>query len=217
MAAAAERQGIPLIIDETMADLWLEAPRPSPMAAFGDARQLISLGSTGKSYWGGLRIGWIRADPQAVAALAAVRAAFDLGSPVLEQLAAAVLLSEEDDALAARREMLRRRRDHLRALIVDRFPEWRVNRPNGGLSLWAELPRPVSSLLAVAADSEGLRIGAGPRFGLAGAFERFLRLPYALPEDGLTDAVSRLARAWDSLGRGPVRRAPVEQRQPELV
>ena len=37
-------------------------------------------------------------------------------------------------------------------------------------------------------------LGAGPRFGVDGAFERFVRIPYSLPADVLVDAVGRLAR-----------------------
>jgi len=41
-----------------------------------------------------------------------------------------------------------------------------------------------------------VRLAAGPRFGLDGAFERRLRLPFNLPEPVLAEAVERLAVAW---------------------
>jgi bifunctional pyridoxal-dependent enzyme with beta-cystathionase and maltose regulon repressor activities len=45
-------------------------------------------------------------------------------------------------------------------------------------------------------------IAAGPRFGVGGAFERHLRLPYTLPPDKLTEAIRRLARARQALAQG---------------
>jgi hypothetical protein len=44
-----------------------------------------------------------------------------------------------------------------------------------------------------------VQVAAGPRFGLDGAFERYLRLPYARSEDELRAAVRGLARAYRGL------------------
>jgi DNA-binding transcriptional MocR family regulator len=74
------------------------------------------------------------------------------------------------------------------------------------LSIWARLPTPVSSALAVQAAAEGLRLAAGPRFGVNGAFERRLRLPYTLPEAELNAAVDILARAVRKVERTPAGR-----------
>jgi hypothetical protein len=41
-----------------------------------------------------------------------------------------------------------------------------------------------------------VRLVAGPRFGLDGAFERYLRLPFTQPEPVLLDAAGRLAAAY---------------------
>ena len=70
----------------------------------------------------------------------------------------------------------------------------------GGLSAWAELPRPVATALAVEAHRLGVRIAPGNRFGIDGAFERFVRLPYAQPKEVLTEVVERLVRAWRQVG-----------------
>ena len=49
--------------------------------------------------------------------------------------------------------------------------------------------------LAALAGNHGVRIAAGPRFGVNGAFERFLRLPFTLPEAQLDMGVARLVEA----------------------
>ena len=199
--AATSQNGGHLIVDETMADLWLDVPRPVPMAAFDPGGDVISLGSMGKSYWGGLRMGWIRANRDIVTALGASRAANDMGSPILEQLAATALLRHPVDMLDERRRTIRGQRDHLMKLVAEHLPDWRFERPPGGLSAWAELPHPLSSALAIAAHERGVRIAPGARFGIGGAFERFVRLPYALPELILSEVVERLTDAWSEVSQ----------------
>lgn len=204
-----------LIVDETMIDLCLDVPRPVSMAAFDQGGHVIALGSMGKSFWGGLRIGWIRASLDIIAALSAARAANDMGSPILEQLAATALLRRPDNVLDERRQAIRNQRDHLLQLISEHLPDWRFDRPPGGLSAWAELPRPLSNALAVAAHDHGVRIAPGSRFGVGGAFERFVRLPYAQPVSVLSEIVDRLARAWSEVARDG--RARIASSRPQLI
>ena len=73
------------------------------------------------------------------------------------------------------------------------------------MSLWVRLPAPMSTALSAAASRMGLEIPPGPRFGVDGTLERFIRVPYTLPEEQLTEAVELLARAWRSVtGAGAV-------------
>jgi DNA-binding transcriptional MocR family regulator len=98
--------------------------------------------------------------------------------------------------LVPHRAALRARRDALAAALRSALPDWRFALPHGGLSLWIELDAPRSSALAALAGRHGVRLAAGPRFGVDGAFERFLRFPYTLAEPELEDAVERIAIAW---------------------
>ncbi|MBA3678050.1 MAG: PLP-dependent aminotransferase family protein [Sphingosinicella sp.] len=206
-----------LVVDETMADLWLDHAPPPPLAGFDSSDRVVTLGSTSKTFWGGLRIGWVRAGAQIVAGLARVRASMDLGTPILEQLAGSFLLAHPDSILDPRREALRRRRDHLLRIVAYLLPDWRLSRPAGGLAVWAELPAPRSTILAAAAQARGLRIAPGTRFGVDGAFERFVRLPFSLPEDKLTQAMHRLTSAWNEIGEVPPRRSRSEISDPRPV
>jgi DNA-binding transcriptional MocR family regulator len=202
IAAAAARTQTIVVADETMADLWLDEAPPLSLAAHDKSGQVVTLGSMGKSFWGGLRLGWVRAEPRMIEGLARVRAALDLGTPVLEQLAATVLLTDDGGDLEARRSILRLQRSRLLSLIGTHLPDWKVAPPPGGLSIWAELPFAASTALAATSEMHGVRIGAGPRFGVDGSFERFLRVPYALPDDMLRVGVERLSRAWNAIGPG---------------
>jgi DNA-binding transcriptional MocR family regulator len=189
------------IIDETITDMWLDEPVPAPLAASMTTRRdlVLTVGSMSKSFWGGLRIGWIRADHATLATIAALRPSIDMGTAIFEQLAAARLLAVEDEVLPERRDILRRRRALLLSLLGDLLPDWQPLPGKGGLSLWVRLPAPMSSALSAAASRMGLEIPPGPRFGVDGTLERFIRVPYALPEAQLTEAVELLARAWHSV------------------
>ncbi|MCV7155400.1 MocR-like transcription factor YczR [Mycolicibacterium pyrenivorans] len=189
------------IIDETISDIWLDEPAPPPLAADVTSRRdlVLTVGSMSKSFWGGLRIGWIRAERNTIATLAAMRPSVDMGTAVLEQLAAARLLARRAELMPERREILRARRAFLRSLLQRQLPDWQPGPGAGGMSLWVRLPAPMSTALSAAASRIGLELPAGPRFGVDGTLERFVRVPYALPEDQLSEAVVLLARAWHSV------------------
>ncbi|EPG4208000.1 PLP-dependent aminotransferase family protein [Klebsiella michiganensis] len=187
-----------LVADETMVDLWYDAP-PPPLAAFNPDAPVITIGSAGKSFWGGLRIGWIRASSRTIASLVQARDSLDLGSPLLEQLACCWLLENENRLLPSRRAMLATRRDMCGALMAEYFPHWHFTPPEGGLSFWVELPGMLATLFSVRAESRGIHIGTGTRFGLAGAFDRYLRLPFTLSDDELRSAFTTLQPLWHSL------------------
>jgi DNA-binding transcriptional MocR family regulator len=204
--ALAARHGTTLIADETMAELNIDRPGSLlPFAAYSEgSAQAILVGSVGKTVWGGVRIGWIRADRSVIQRLIAARSTGDLGTPALEQLVVTNLLADFDAVLDSRRAYLRAGRDRLAALLAERLPEWRLPHVEGGLTAWVNIGSPVSSQLTLAARAEGLQIAAGPRFGIDGVFERFLRVPFSYPAAETERAVDALAAAWANVGRHPM-------------
>lgn len=201
------------IIDETISDIWLDEPPPPPLASYLTGRRdlVITIGSVSKSFWGGLRIGWIRAERDTLGAIAALRPAVDMGTAIIDQLAAARLLHRADELLPPRRELLRHRRELLNSLLAEHLPDWVPNGSSGGMSLWIALPTPMSSALSAAASRLGLTIPAGPRFGVDGTLERFIRVPYTLPDHRLREAIELLTHAWRGVtgGSAPEARALV--------
>ena len=211
IVATAHGTGTELIADESFVDLSLDGrPVPPPVAVFDRHSRVVSIGGMSKAYWGGLRIGWVRASAPLVQRLAALRVGVDMSSPVLEQLVAVRLLDRAAEIVAARRAQLVIRRDALIGALRELLPEWRFTVPAGGVALWAELDGPISSALARAAEDVGVRLAPGPRFGLDGTLERFLRLPFTLPPDDVTEAVRRIASVRHDLDRGrrPAWRTP---------
>ena len=196
LVAAARRAGALVIADETTVDLALDHEAlVEPLACHDSDGRVLTLGSTSKAIWGGLRVGWLRAPAPLVARLAALRATVDMAAPVVEQLVVVELLEDVEQLLVERRALLRARRDALVAAVRERLPAWQVTPPPGGLSLWARLDRPDSTALSRVAERHGVRLVPGPRFGVDGTFEHRLRLPFALPEPDLVEAVDRLAAA----------------------
>ncbi|MGH3164450.1 MAG: PLP-dependent aminotransferase family protein, partial [Trebonia sp.] len=51
---------VPVLDDATLYDTLIDEPVPKPTAAYGGP--IITIGSVSKSFWGGLRVAWIRAD-----------------------------------------------------------------------------------------------------------------------------------------------------------
>ena len=188
------------VIDESIMDMWIDEATPAPLASMVARRDLVlTVGSMSKSFWGGLRVGWIRAERSTLATIAAIRPSVDLGTPILEQLTAARLLEQRGEVLAERRDLLRTRRNYLLDLLARRLPDWRPGPGPNGISLWVKLPAPMSTALSASASRLGLDLPAGPRFGVDGTLERFVRVPYALPEPALDEAVDLLVRAWGSI------------------
>lgn len=203
LVSLARATRTPLVVDEAIVGLHLDGPPERSVAALDEPGEtVITIGSMSKTFWAGLRIGWVRANPSLIQRLATARAALDIGSPVLEQLMAVELLARADTILARQREAALLRRTALVDALCSELPEWRFAVPAGGLCLWVELDAPRSTALAALADRHGVRLGAGPRFGVDGAFERYIRLPYSLPEDVLRDVVRRLAVAWEGVVSG---------------
>lgn len=203
IAAAADRSGTLVVVDETTSDLNIDrAVEPEP---FGRGEDLIRLGSLGKTVWGGLRIGWIRAEVELIRRLVSARAVHDLGTPEIEQAVAEALLPRLDEIAHQRAHLLRQGRDAVSAALRDRLPQWRVPAADGGVSLWVELDAPLSSGLVMAARARGLYLSAGSRFAVEGGYDRHLRVPFTAPAASLVSAVSILEQVWPTVHDGAPR------------
>lgn len=193
----AERTGVTVLADETLTDLALSGPPDTnpPFDGDGSSPHLITVGSTSKTFWGGLRIGWIRAHPDVVARLVRTRQSTDIATAVMEQLVAADLIARRDEILPGRLDWFRQRRDSLVAALRDALP-WDVPVPDGGQFVWARLGRPVAHAFAAAAAAEGVMVNSGPTFTPDGSSRDRVRLTFPHTADALEEAVPRLVRAW---------------------
>lgn len=215
-ARELRRHDVMPVVDESLREINLDGIELPPVFATYDPRALL-VGSSSKSYWGGLRVGWIRAPRDVVMPLVQARMMDDLGTSAFDQLVFAELLAEGGQTAAAGRARLRAARDHLLAELAAELPQIRAACPAGGLSLWVTLPERMSSRLTAAAARHGLLLTPGPRFFTrAGApGERHLRIPFTQSHETLTQAVARLKLAYDEV-LGTHEAAPTSRRSDTL-
>lgn len=205
LAATLWQQGVLTLVDESCAELYLDegpdgGPLPPYAAGLPDTAT-VTVGGLAKPVWGGLRIGWLRADAALAARLSAVLGRRQLSVGLLDQLAATTLVQDLDAVLTWRRDQLRSQRDALLAALSTRLPQWRVHPPSGGLSLWCALPPGLSSAaLTARAATQGILLAEGRVFGTGHAFDDHLRLPFTRPADELRAAVDALASLAETLG-----------------
>ncbi|MFD7919350.1 PLP-dependent aminotransferase family protein [Streptomyces sp. NPDC059740] len=207
----ARSAGTLLVVDETMAELRIdaspEAGTPRPVSSFDRAGStVVTVGSASKACWAGMRIGWVRASPEAIRRLVAARIYADLSSPVVEQLAIAWLLQGEgwQQCVQLRRELAGVNRDAMVAAVEKHLPDWEFSVPHGGLTLWARTGGLSGSRLAEAGERLGVRVPSGPRFGVDGAFEGYVRLPFTVSGPVAEEAALRLATAAQAVAGGNV-------------
>jgi DNA-binding transcriptional MocR family regulator len=199
LAALARREGWTIVEDETLCDIALtDGPLPPAIAALDPAAAVFSIGSACKLFWGGLRIGWVRAAGDLVSRLAPLKIVADLGTSLVGQALCGELLPLRERVRAERREQLRIRYDTLTGALARSLPAWTWSEPRGGSSLWIELPYGDSTSFVQDAAHAGVTLAPGAAFSSTERHARRLRLPFVLDPDVLRSGVDRLARVWEA-------------------
>lgn len=193
---AAHHAGTFLAFDETLSDLALDDDGPVRATVPEMRSNVLLIGSLSKTFWAGLRVGWIRAPGDLIARVMSVRGAADAGNSILPQLVACRLLASYDAFLRERKRVLAENRAALVDSVRREMPSWRFAPPRGGLSLWIDLGTRASSRLALAAPRYGVRVLPGARFGGDGTLNNYLRLPFVHSGATARDGVRRLAQAF---------------------
>ncbi|KKB12289.1 hypothetical protein VE25_08560 [Devosia geojensis] len=198
IGALADRYNVTVVDDASTSDLLFSDELPRPMAAFSD--NCITIGSASKSFWGGLRIGWIRARAQVLGGLLAAKGAEDLGTSIPAQLITSRLLPHIDRARAFRRASLQAALQAVMDDVAIHLPKSSVKRPTGGASLWLRLPEGLSaSVVCAAASRDGVDLLPGPTFSISHSFDDHIRIGYAAPRMLIADGIARLGRTIQRL------------------
>jgi 2-aminoadipate transaminase len=193
----AVRHDVLVIEDDPYSALRFEGdPLPTLRSMDPDGR-VIYVGTLSKVLSPGLRIGYVAADHAILAKLNLCKQAADLCSSTLSQRLACVFLEDPRSTalLDAQRDTYRARRDALAgALATELPPGSSFTRPEGGLFLWASLPRGLDSDdLLVRALSRQVAFVPGRAAYLDGQGARSLRLNFsAVDEDTLREGARRL-------------------------
>ncbi|MEM8678698.1 MAG: PLP-dependent aminotransferase family protein [Planctomycetota bacterium] len=194
-------RGIPIVEDDTYADLAFEGARPRCIQSFDPAGNVMLCGSFSKTLTPGYRVGWIVAGPRQQE-IHAMKLATTLGCVTPVQMAVARFLSSGgfDHHLRRMRRIYQEQLCLLSHAVFEHFPAGtRATRPAGGHILWVELPEGMDSRqLEALALAKQVSITPGPLFSVRGRYVNFLRLNAALP---WTPAVQAAVRTVGQLAQ----------------
>ncbi|HEY0188122.1 MAG TPA: PLP-dependent aminotransferase family protein [Cellulomonas sp.] len=196
LAQVIDAAGLLTVEDACSADLTLHGPPVAPtLAGLVDPDLLLTIGTASKLFWGGLRIGWLRAAPDRIAGLAELRKPIDLATPVVDQLLVVRLVQQSGTAREQRRAMLTGCLAATEQVLREAAPGWTWRPVDGGSGLWVDTHRDTVALAEVAKRS-GFRLAPGPDFSVHGGQGTHLRLPVWHRPEQLRAAVLALgARA----------------------
>lgn len=194
LARIADHQGVTIIEDAAVVDACIDDPPPPPIAAHSGTS--IVIGSASKSFWGGLRVGWLRTTKPLATLLASVKGSEDLGTSLLGQLTTVALLPQINQARRLRRAHLRISRETLTTALDMYVPDWTFDVPSGGASLWARIPHGSATALAQRAIRHGVAVLPGPTFSCIDHLDEYIRIGFADEPAAIAEGIARLAAAW---------------------
>ncbi len=188
---------VPLVEDMALADLAWE-PVPLPIAASVPGASVAVIGSLSKMFWGGLRVGFVRAPQPLALRFARVRTMQDLGTSAVSQLMTERLLAEArtTDFRARQQGELRSRYRALAEALHRELPDWSWPEPRGGLSIWVRLPSARADAFAHRALRHGVAVATAQAVSASAAHPDRLRLSFSAPIPMLQEGVHRLGAAW---------------------
>lgn len=206
-----EEGGIPLIEDDTYSDL---VERDAPLQALKSLDRtgnVIYCASLHKTLAPGMRLGWMVAG-KSQARVAMLKYAQTRDNEEWSQIAAAEYLSSGafDRHLRRLRSALRSQRERMADGIASCFPRGtRLHVPDGGITLWTELPERLSAKrLFDAVIREGILFAPGAMFSNSDRFDHFMRISCGYPYDAdMEAAISRLGKLVHDLLREPAKAA----------
>lgn len=156
LMAVVTKTRVPVLVDEFQEELRFSGT-PAPRLATLDSRELtITVHTLSKGLFPGVRIGWLEAPRKLLAPLAALKRLCDLETSPLLQAALADFLGSGvfDRHLHSVRQQLAARHATAQRILATEMPTGSTwTRPDGGFSLWLELPRDLDSERVLAACS----------------------------------------------------------------
>lgn len=182
--------------DQTMSELLVDRPMPTPLAAISDTAPIITIGSISKLFWPGLRIGWIRAPKTLIRHLSQFKAVTDMGSSLISESVAVQLLRRADRMREIRCAEIISCLDRLEVALTEHLPSWSWIRPAGGLSFWARLPVGSAERFAQIALLHGVTVMPGGSLTVDRSCDDHVRLQFVQNHETMTLGVRRLSRAW---------------------
>jgi DNA-binding transcriptional MocR family regulator len=195
IARLADELQVPVVEDNTLAEMGLGGEPPPPIAAFAKNAPILTLGSLSKLFWAGLRVGYIRGPEAWILRLGRFKALSDLGGPLVSQAIAALLLDQAQAAAKTRRREVTTKLELLTKLLGKHLPLWTWQQPEGGLLLWARMPAGDAEELTQIAARHGVTLVPGSANSPDHRFADHVRLPIVADAATMQEGIARLTRA----------------------
>ncbi|WDP90431.1 MAG: PLP-dependent aminotransferase family protein [Desulfobacter sp.] len=197
-----KRAGVPLIEDDINGDLSFSGHRPSMIKSWDDQGHSLLCASFSKSIAPGYRVGWI-VPGRHFDAVMYQKLVINIATPTPTQLAMAEFLVSGgyDNHLRKIQKEYAKKVLQMSNAVGRHFPSGtRITRPEGGFTLWIELPGSVDSLkLYSMAARQGISIAPGAIFSTTDQFRHFIRLNAAMWSDTTRWAVKALGKMVSDL------------------
>ncbi|MBU2513688.1 PLP-dependent aminotransferase family protein [bacterium] len=199
-----EQYDVPLIEDDVNGDLSFKDQRPTVAKSYDTTGNILLCSSFSKTLAPGYRVGWI-APGRYQAKVERFKMVSNVASPSPVQLAIAEFLANGgyDHHLRSIRRAYAKKVAFMAEAVGHHFPEGtRITRPEGGNTLWVELPEYVDTVnFYDSAIKNGITIAPGTIFSTTKKFSHYIRLNAAYWFDKNEWAVETLGRIIKGLKR----------------
>jgi 2-aminoadipate transaminase len=199
LIALSRRHRIPILEDDPYGELRYRGERVRSLASMDQEGLVIHLSTFSKTLSPGIRIGWAIASEEIIQALIIAKQASDLHTSTLLQQAVARMLLSFD--YPAHLERLRKTYGVRCAAMLEALkrhfpPSSRWTHPDGGLFIWAELPRSLRTEdLLPDALSERVAFVPGASFFAGAPAHHFMRLNFSNRSPEMIESgIERLGR-----------------------
>jgi 2-aminoadipate transaminase len=191
----ARHYGFLIVEDVAYRELGFDGTAPPSLWSLGPD-VVVQAGTTSKTFFPGVRLGWAAGPAEVVAQLVSAKQNTDqcsgaLGQRLFEEYARRGWIDEQ---LELSRELYARKGGRLLAALAREMPagvEW--TRPQGGFFSWLTVPGDAAEIARRAAD-EGVAVVPGALFYPDGRGTTNIRLSFSMVDEELIDAgIARLA------------------------
>jgi len=181
---------LPLIEDDIYGDVYFGDRRPVCCKSFDEEGIVLLCNSFSKTLAPAYRVGWV-APGNFMEQITRVKLFHSLsGTSITHEAIGSFLETGRYEAhLRKLRRVLRNNYLQYVRVITEHFPEGtKISRPQGGLSLWVELPKQTDTIdLYNAAIGKKITISPGSMFTLQNQFNNCMRLSYGLEWNDKTE------------------------------
>ncbi len=196
-----EKYNVPLIEDDIYGDLYFGEKRPACCKSYDESGMVLLCSSVSKTLAPAYRVGWIAAGKYKNEVMKTKLFHSLSSTPITHEAIGSFLETGRYEAhLRKLRKTLYTNYLQFVRVIGECFPDGtKLCRPQGGLSLWVELPKPIDTIeLYNAAISRKISFSPGRMFTMQNQFSNCMRLAYGLDWNEKTEnslkLLGRLAR-----------------------